>query len=131
MNCLSLSRSAVEYRSSVWRRSETHAGVRFAVARMSFGRRLELAREIRKIGQRLDFLTAGGSLADRAEASAAQAEIDLVYLRRGLAGLEGVEIDGAPATAETLFESGPEDLTREVLDAIQTEWGLTENERKN
>ncbi len=131
MNCLSLSPRADGYQSFFWRRSETHPRVRFAVARMSLGRRLEIARDIRDIGQRLEYLEAGGSLAEKAEASVAAAEIDRVYLRCGLAGLEGLEIDGAPATTQTLFEAGPQELTREILDAIQAEWGLSETERKN
>jgi hypothetical protein len=131
MNCLSLSPRADSYRSAAWRRSQTHSRVRFAIARMSFGRRLEIAREIREIGQRLEYLEAGGSLAEKAEASVAAAEIDRVYLRCGLAGIEGLEIDGAAATSESLFAAGPEDLTREILDAIKAEWGLLEQERKN
>jgi hypothetical protein len=131
MNCLSLSHRADSYRSTAWRSSETHSRVRFAILKMSFGRRLEIAREIREIGQRLEFLEAGGSLAERAEASAAGAEIDRVYLRCGLAGIEGIEIDGLTATAESLFGAGPEDLTREILDSIKAEWGLSEPERKN
>ena len=131
MNCLSLSRRTDGYQSSVWHRSATHPRVRFAVARMSFGRRLEIARDIRDIGQRLEYLEAGGSLAEKAEGAAAAAEIDRVYLQCGLAGLEGLEIDGAPATTQTLFEAGPEELTREILDAIKAEWGLSEPERKN
>ena len=39
--------------------------------------------------------------------------------------------DGLAATAESLFDQGPEDLTREILDAVKAEWGLTEQERKN
>ena len=131
MNCFSLSPRTDVYRSVAWRRSATHPRVRFGIARMSFGRRLQIAREIRAIGQRLEYLEAGASLAERAEASAASAEIDRVYLRRGLAGIEGLEIDGAAATSESLFDQGPEDLTREILDAVKAEWGLTEEERKN
>ena len=71
------------------------------------------------------------SLAEKAEASVAAAKIDRVYLRSGLAGIEGLEIDGAAATTQSLFEAGPEDLTREILDTIKAEWGLSEQERKN
>jgi hypothetical protein len=105
--------------------------VRFGIARISFGRRLEVAQEIRAIGKKLEYLEAGGTIAEKAEASVAAAEIDRVYLRCGLAGMEGLEIDGAPATAELLFAAGPDDLAREVLDAIKAEWGLSEEQRKN
>ena len=131
MNCLLLSRKSSSYSSVVWHSSKTHAGVRFGIARISFGRRLEIAREIRALGQKLEYLEAGGSIAEKAEASIAAAEIDRVYLRCGLVALEGLEIDGTPASVESLFESGPDDLTRELLNAIKAEWGLSEEERKN
>ncbi len=131
MNCLSLSHRPAKYSSVVWHDSKTLDKVRFGVARISFGRRLEIARDIRQIGQKLEYLEAGESIADKAEASIAAAEIDRVYLRCGLIVLEGLDIDGAPATAETLFAAGPDDLTREILDAIKAEWGLSEEQRKN
>jgi len=131
MNCLSLSRRTTGYSSVVWHRSKAQPGVRFGVARISFGRRLEIAREIRALGQKLECLEAGNSIAEKAEASIAAAEIDRVYLRCGLVAIEGLEVDGAPASAESLFEAGPDDLTREILNAIKAEWGLSEEERKN
>ena len=36
-----------------------------------------------------------------------------------------------PATAESLIESGPEELFKEALAAVKAECGLSENERKN
>jgi hypothetical protein len=105
--------------------------VRFGVARISFGRRLEIAREIRALGQKLEYLEAGNSIAEKAEVSIAAAEVDRVYLRCGLMAIEGLEVDGTPASAESLFEAGPDDLTREILTAIKAEWGLSEEERKN
>ncbi len=131
MNCLSLSRKPPNYSSVIWRSSNTQPDVRFGIARISFGRRLEIAREIRAIGRKLEYLEAGHSIAEKAEASIAAAEIDRVYLRCGLAGVEGLDIDGEPASAESLFAAGPENLTREMLDAIKAEWGLSEEERKN
>jgi hypothetical protein len=98
---------------------------------MSLGRRLEIATEIGRLGRELEFLAASAELRDKAAKRAAEAEIERVYLRCGLAALDGLEIDGSPASAESLFASGPEDLTREVLQAIQAEWGLSEADRKN
>ena len=46
--------------SAVWFDAESAAGVRFAIARLTFGRRLDLARRIREIGRRAEFLAAGG-----------------------------------------------------------------------
>jgi len=131
MNCLSLSRRPRNYSSVIWTSSETHSGVRFGIAKISLGRRMEIAREIRHLGQKLQYLEAGDSVTEKAEASIAAAEIDRVYLRCGLVGIEGLDIDGAPASAESLFTAGPEALTREVVEAIKAEWGLSEEQRKN
>lgn len=121
----------LHYDSVVWRPSVCRPGVRFAVRRISLGRRLEAAREIRALGERLEFWRAGEDAGDRAEASISSAEIDLVYLRRGLAAIEGLTIDGATAAADSVVAEGPEDLAREILAAIKAEWGLSEEARKN
>ena len=131
MNYLSLSRKPETHQSAVWLSSKTHPRVRFAIKRMSFGRRVAVATAIRDAGQRLEFSSAGGGLADKAERSIAEAEIERIYLRCGLGGLEGLEIDGSAADVECLFECGPEDLTREILEAIKSEWYVSEAERKN
>ena len=68
--------------------------------------------------------------AERA-ASLLGAEIDRLYIRWGLEEIRGLVLDGAPATAESLIESGPEELFLEALTAVRAECGLTENERKN
>ena len=65
------------------------------------------------------------------EASLLGAEIDRLYIRWGLEEIRGLEIDGAPATAVSLVESGPEELFLEALTAVKAECGLLENERKN
>ena len=54
-----------------------------------------------------------------------------MYLQWGLLSIEGLIIDGEPATATRLLEKGPEDLTREVVCAIKEQCGLSEPERKN
>ncbi len=131
MNCLSLSHEPEDYRGAVWVRSSTHPGVRFAVNRISFGRRLALATAIREAGRRLEFASAGEGLADKAERCIAEMEIERIYLRCGLAGVEGLDVEGGPACADVLFDNGPEDLTREILAAIKSEWYLPDEERKN
>jgi hypothetical protein len=127
----SMSPSAEKYTSSVWFDSETRAGVRFGILRISFGRRIELARRIREIGRRAEFLEASGDARERLEATVLAAEIDRAYLEWGLIGVEGMEIDGAAATASSAIEAGPAELTAEVLSRIKRECGLTEDERKN
>jgi hypothetical protein len=132
MSYLSLFRSGGErYDSVAWLESRRRRGVRFGVRRISLGRRLEFAAAVAELARTAEFAAAGDSLRDRAAAKVAQTEIDRLYLRWGLAGVAGLDIDGAPATAESLFDSGPEDLANEILGAIKAEWGLTEAERKN
>jgi len=123
--------SGERYESSVWFDSDTRAGVRFGIARVSFGRRIELARKIREIGRRIEFMEAGGEARDKLEAAVASAEIDRAYLDWGLIGVEGIEIDGAPATPTSLVEAGPVELAAEILARIKSECGLSEDERKN
>ena len=120
------------YESVVEAASARRPGVRFRVERMSFGRRLELVRQLRELLGRLECVQAGPQgPAQEAEAALVAGEIDRIYLRWGLRGVEGLEIDGAPATPESLAERGPEELVEEALAAIKREAGLTEAERKN
>ena len=106
-------------------------GVKYKVAKMSFGRRIELTRRIRELGARREFLEAGDSPGDKMDAALLASEIDRLYLMWGLQEIQGLELDGQPATPESLIESGPEDLFREALAAIKQECGLSEAERKN
>jgi hypothetical protein len=105
--------------------------VRYAIVRISLGRRIELARRIREIGRKLEFLEAGSDVRDKLEAAVLQCEIDRVYLEWGLDAVEGLEIDGEQATPGTLIEKGPFDLAMEILARIRAECGLSEAERKN
>jgi hypothetical protein len=45
--------------------------------------------------------------------------------------VEGLTIDGEPATAASVIEKGPVALADEILGAIQRECGLSGDERKN
>jgi hypothetical protein len=111
--------------------SAERPGVEFVIARMTFGRRIELMRHVRDLAARLEYFEAGRDAKNGMEASLLGAEIDRLYIRWGLEEIRGLEIDGVPATAESLVESGPEDLFLEVLAAVIAECGLVENERKN
>lgn len=111
--------------------SEERPGVEFVIARMTFGRRIELMREVRDLAVRLEYFEAGQDAKNGMEASLLGAEIDRLYLRWGLEDVRGLELDGVPATAELLIAIGPEELFLEALAAVKAECGLLENERKN
>jgi hypothetical protein len=119
------------YESDQMVESKIVPGVRFRIAKMSFGRRIELTRRIRELAQKLQFLQAGDSLQERMDAALLCAEIDRLYMQWGLKEVNGLELDGVSATPELLIECGPEELLREVLGAVKGQCGLTETERKN
>jgi len=120
----------MEYESSVEIESAIVPGVRLRVARMSFGRRVELMRRVRELARRVECFEAG-DLGQRMDAGLLRAEIERLYVAWGLIEVSGLQVDGAEGTAETLIERGPEELFREVLAAVRREAGLTEDERKN
>ena len=130
-SCSSHSGEPAEYESRVEVESASVPGVRYTIRRMSFGRRLELMRRIRELGDRLEYLSAGASPADRLGAAAAAADVDREYLRWGLESVEGLRIDGEPPETEVLLERGPEDLCREIVARIRAECELNGEERKN
>src|SRR5258708_2238728 len=119
------------YDSAVWFDSEAVDGVRYAVARMSFGRRTELVRRIREIGRKAEFLEAGSDTRDKLESAVLAADVDRAYLEWGLAAVEGLTIDGETANPGLLIEKGPVALALEVLARVKAECGLSEDERKN
>jgi hypothetical protein len=88
-------------------------------------------RRVRQLSAKFEFARAGQEIADRVEASIVAASIDEAYLRWGLVGLQGLEIDGRVADVDALISSGPEPLCREIVTAIKHECALTEEERKN
>lgn len=130
MNCMSQS-DKTAHESGVWFDSEACAGVRYKVKRVSVSRRIELARKIREIGRKLEFLEAGNDAREKIEAAVLAAEIDQAYLEWGLAGVEGLSIDGEEATPAAVIDKGPIALATEILIRIKAECGLRENERKN
>ncbi len=122
----------MRYDSALELASQRITGVTFQIGRMSFGRRLELIRELKGWLGRLEFVSAGAAGPEQqAEAALLAGEIDRIYLRWGLRRLMGLEIDGEEVTPESLLESGPEELVEEILQAIRREAGLSEAERKN
>ena len=123
----------MQYESRVEIVSQRIPGVRYAVEKMSFGRRLELIRELKRLLGRLQFVLADatGNPEQQAEAALLAGEINRIYLRWGLRKLTGLQIDGEPVTQENLIEKGPEELVEEILQAIRREAGLSGAERKN
>lgn len=122
----------MNFESTIERESTTHPGVVFRVRRMTFGRRMDLTRRIREAVGRMRFLEAGEQTPEEdAEAALLGAEIDAEYLRWGLEAVTGLELDGEPATVESLIGRGPEELTREALQLVLAEAHLSDDERKN
>lgn len=121
----------VEYESLVRCESASIPGVQYNIRRMSFGARMELSRKIRALSKQVEFLSAGSDVQQHLEANVLSAEIDDVFLSWGLVEIEGLTIDGDPATPELLAVKGPDSLAREIVDAIRGQCGLGEEERKN
>lgn len=128
-NCMSHSDKSWESRG--WFDAEAIEGVRYEIMRVSFGRRIELARRIREIGRKMEYFEAGNDSREKLEATVLAAEIDRAYLEWGLVSVEGLAIDGEGATPETLVDRGPVELAVEILGRIKAECGMTEDERKN
>jgi hypothetical protein len=111
--------------------SEAMPGVELVIARMTFGRRLELMKRVRDLAARIEYFEAGRDEKNRMEASLLGAQMDNLYVAWGLEEVRGLLLDGVPATPELLVNRGPEALVHEALTAIRAECGLTEPERKN
>ena len=121
----------MNYESVVVVPSRIADGVSYSVARMSFGRRLELMRRVRDLAAKVEFLEAGQSSVEKMDAGVLRAEVDRLYVVWGLKSISGLMVDSMEATPELLAQSGPEGIFREALAAVRAETGLTEGERKN
>lgn len=121
----------MSYESTRVVRSAIDPAVSYVVWRMSFGRRLELMKEVRELARRMEYLAAGNAPGERMDAALARCEIDRLFVRWGLREIAGLELDGAPATPEMLAARAPEALFREALRAVRSEAGLSADERKN
>jgi hypothetical protein len=111
--------------------SVARPGVEFVIARMTFGRRIELMRRVRNLAKQLEYFEAGHDAKNGMEASLLAAEIDRLYVAWGVEAVNGLVIDGAPADVAALADAGPEELFVEALQAVKAECGLNETERKN
>jgi hypothetical protein len=86
---------------------------------------------VRDLAARLEYFDAGREEKNRIEASLLGAQLDCLYLEWGLEEIRGLDLDGQAATTRLLIDSGPEELFQEALNAIKSECGLSEQERKN
>jgi hypothetical protein len=123
--------AAGSYASEALVKSRAVPGVTFTIAKMSFGRRVELMRQVRELARRAEFMAAGTEASDKMDASLLRAEIDRTYVMWGVKAVTGLAVDGVAAGPELLAEAGPEELFREALAAVRKETGLSEEERKN
>ena len=114
----------------MWHDSNAFPGVRYALRRLSLARRIELTESARDLCRQYEFLKSGDAT-DQLEASLSDLLVRKLYLVWGLAEISGMRIDGQPATVESLIQCGPDELADEIIKAIRSEIGLTEDERKN
>jgi len=119
------------YASEAVVESRAVPGVRFTLAKMSFGRRVELMRRVRELARRAEFLAASEGSGDKMDAALLQSEIERVFVMWGVKAVSGLVVDARVAGPELLAEAGPEGLFREALAAVRRETGLSEEERKN
>jgi hypothetical protein len=111
--------------------SRTVPGVKFTIAKMSFGRRVELMRRVRELAGRTEFLAASEEAGEKMDSALLHAAIERLYVMWGVKAVSGLRVDGSMAGPELLAEAGPEELFREALAAVRRETGLNEEERKN
>lgn len=121
----------VNYESTITITSCVMKSAAFTIQRISLARRMQLARRVLELSREMEFREAGGGGDDQIQANILSFEIDRLYLQWGLVKLSGLTIDGVDATAELLAEKGPEELVREIVDAIKAQCGLSDSERKN
>ena len=119
------------YASEKFFESQQVSGVSFVLRKMSAARRLHLVERLGELASRLEALQASDRMDDRVQAEALRIRMDREYLFWGLKSIEGIEIDGAPADAEILFEQGPEALVAEIVGSIRRECEFSPAERKN
>ncbi len=121
----------MNYRSTCAIQSEKFPGVAYTLRRVSLGARVELTEKLSDLARKVQFHRAGASAADQATASHLCSKADEIYLRWGLVSVSGLEINGEPATVESLIERGPDELVQGILERIRAECGLSAAERKN
>jgi hypothetical protein len=130
MKLTSLLHRQKDYSSVSWHSSQTIAGVRFAIRRVSLQQRIELNHGVRELTIKHEFLKAGDA-SSQLEAALSDLLVSKLYIEWGLQTIQGLSINGQAATADSLIANGPESLTDEIVRTIQAESTLTDDERKN
>jgi hypothetical protein len=130
MRFISHLRKARSCSSITWHESQAFPGVRFAIRQVSLALRIELAKNVRELIAKNEFLKAGDA-GEQLEASLADLLARRLYLEWGVARLENLRIDGEEATIELLINKGPEELSSEIFETIRRSIDLSEEERKN
>jgi hypothetical protein len=120
----------VRFESVHWQASKELPEVTFAVREPSLQKRIELTRQLHELTLKNEFL-AGGREMEQLELALAELLVQRVLIEWGLAAIEGLYIDGKPATPSQMIQAGPERLVAEIAAAIRQRCGLSEEERKN
>jgi hypothetical protein len=115
----------------IWKESVRVPGARFAIRRLTINARIDLLERVRNLSKKIEFLEAGGTLAERAEAAYSAALVDKAYLNWGLVAVEGLAPDGEELDIENAADWLPEELANEVISAIKQQLTLSEQETKN
>lgn len=130
MSFISHSPKPIEYSSVRWCDSRTMPGVRFAIRRISLQQRMDLVKRMRDLSLQDEFLNAGNSV-ERLHAAENELAARKVLITWGLSQVAHLSLDGEPATPESIVEKAPEELANEIVTAIRSELGLSDEERKN
>ena len=97
----------MDYQSERTVESAAAPGVRFTIARMSFGRRVELTRQIWELAGKVEFLQAGEDPRERLEAALLTSEVERAYVKWGLLRIEGLTDRPAGGNTGAYARAGP------------------------
>ena len=114
----------MKYESTITVQAKSAHGVTLRLNRMSFARRMELMQRIRDLGARTDRAGGTDEILQNMDATLLAFEVDRTYVLWGVREITGLEVDGIPATPQSLAEAGPEALFREALTAVKGICGL-------
>ncbi|MCC6389519.1 MAG: hypothetical protein IT167_02865 [Bryobacterales bacterium] len=123
--------TTMHYSSTIQYESRMIPGVTFTLWRLSFGKRLELLRRVHSLAGKQEFCTASQTVESQYEAAILEKAMQQIYLECTLVQVEGLLIDGEPASTDILLQRGPENLVGEIIGTIHRHMGLSAEEQKN